>query len=1053
MRKSLLPLPLILLTTLCFSINAQVAPGKILAQWDFSDSAIGEQLELRGGTTIIDGALVNLNDDTSKPGGAVEKKRDPRHTPPDAFDFEAVFSLSGAFKRNQSTPSLFYDSKYVVAPNQEEKNRPYHSGFMVGLKPAGAATSTYRIFAVFGYGQNSASAESHVIQIPTDTEHTVVMSFNGTGRVSFQFDGKAVGVATIAPGVVSPAQLPVCLGDRIGSVYQPFGGAIRRITLRQAEYHPITIMLQRKVFERGEGNGTLLLHPTLYNFTDTPLENLSLAATFAGQELKPKTPSIAAHGQMEFVYPIDSWGLEQSYPLEMTLRDENGEVLAAQTFDVTIVPAYGDFMTVLLWGYDPDNALIHDIGFTHQSCVGFTANGPYDPKNRPADMESLDTLLKAGLYGYCAASTKYRFEGRKRFLRTDRQGVPYPRLNAEASNPALRDEYAADVKSSALALGDHPAWDMALINSEVRDGTRPSFGGTEPADFKQFAGYDIPEQVTMKYPISHRSRPDFPWDRIIAADSPEQVFYHWFWREGDGWNTLQTLLSDTLHRHIHHHFTTFFDPAVRVPPLWGSGGHVDMLNQWTYAYPDPIKIAQATDEIAAMAAGRPGQKLSSMTQVICYRSQIAPQNVEVANPPKWLETEKDAAFITIPPDILRIAFWSKISRRLDAIMYHGTGSLLGPLPHSYRYTNGDTKVALKELLNGVVKPLGPVLKKVPEYTPEIAILESFTANLHSPALFAEGWSVNWAADLHLALQWAALQPRIYYEEHFLQDKVAKLPAVLFVPSAEVLDDQILAKLQELQRKGVVLVGDEYTTPALMVDLRIHSVPRVSTDPEGTKKALQKLGSDIAAMLKGIYEAPMKTDNPDIVLYRRGRDGADYCFALNDKRTFGDYVGQWRRLMEDGLPNHGTVTISHGTKAAYDLVNHRSVPFRSDAASTVMDLDFAAAEGKIILLLKDQSIHDLTFACEPSQPAKGESCELIFQIVDDNGKPVNAILPLEIAMTDANGNRLPPSGFHAAVDGTLRIQDVVPPNMAAGTVNVHVRCLASGLQRDFQLTVK
>ena len=62
------------------------------------------------------------------------------------------------------------------------------------------------------------------------------------------------------------------------------------------------------------------------------------------------------------------------------------------------------------------------------------------------------------------------------------------------------------------------------------------------------------------------------------------------------------------------HWWTFFDPAVRVPSLWGSGGGVDVISQWTSS--QPIKIGQATDELFAMAAGRPGQRVMKMTQVI-----------------------------------------------------------------------------------------------------------------------------------------------------------------------------------------------------------------------------------------------------------------------------------------------------------------------------------------------------------------------------------------------------------------------------------------------------
>ena len=466
-----------------------------------------------------------------------------------------------------------------------------------------------------------------------------------------------------------------------------------------------------------------------------------------------------------------------------------------------------------------------------------------------------------------------------------------------------------------------------------------------------------------------------------------------------------------------------------------------MLGQWTYAYPDPIKIAQATDEIAAMADGRPGQKISSMTQIICYRSQVAPLNIKVDNPPEWLSREREAKFVTIPPDVFREALWSKLSRRLDAIMYHGSGSLFAPEKHSYRYTNSQTKAEFKKVMNYLVKPLGPVLKTVPEYTPDVAILECYSASLYSPGLFAQGWSNKWAADLHLALQWAHLQPKIYYEEHFLNDKVEVLPKVLFIPGAEVLSRNILLKLQELQKKGVILVGDEYTTPALMVDLRIKSVARRTPDPAGSKKDLQALGKKIAAMLKEVYTSPMSADNQDIVLYRRGIAGADYVFAINDKRTFGDYLGQWGRVMEKGLPNSGTVTVQSNAKAAYDLVRHQAVKLARSGKNVKYSVDLAPGDGALVLLL-DQAIAGTSVV--QTMAERGKEYTLTVQVYDKNKLPVKAYIPLEITMTDVQGNRLPKSDFYTTdANGKLVISDVAAVNMIPGKVKTVVRNLADG----------
>ena len=53
------------------------------------------------------------------------------------------------------------------------------------------------------------------------------------------------------------------------------------------------------------------------------------------------------------------------------------------------------------------------------------------------------------------------------------------------------------------------------------------------------------------------------------------------------------------------------------------------------------------------------------------------------------------------------------------------------------------------------------------------------------------------------------------------------------------------------------------------------------------------------------------------------------------------------------------------------------------------------------------------------------------------------IPLEVKITDANGTILPGSGFHAAENGRLVINEILAPNMSPGSVAVTVKDLASG----------
>src|SRR5690606_39090831 len=96
--------------------------------------------------------------------------------------------------------------------------------------------------------------------------------------------------------------------------------------------------------------------------------------------------------------------------------------------------------------------------------------------------------------------------------------------------------------------------------------------------------------------VSYKGLSNFPSNRIVPDDHPILKYYKWFWRDGDGWNILHIKLHDGLKSTGRTDLYTWYDPAVRVPSIYGSGGKVDYLNQWTYTYPDPLKVGLATDE-------------------------------------------------------------------------------------------------------------------------------------------------------------------------------------------------------------------------------------------------------------------------------------------------------------------------------------------------------------------------------------------------------------------------------------------------------------------------
>lgn len=807
----------------------------------------------------------------------------------------------------------------------------------------------------------------------------------------------------------------------------------------------------RRVFVRMEEDAVARV--AVSNATEHALQQVRVQLNWNGVDQTVDLGALEPGGQQLVRIDVDTHLRPAGYPLRVTASASGnaGAVRADTTRNIIIVPRPLQRMPVVMWG-GGDVQTLSDIGFTHKLAwlqdygrvweagapVQVVADGKLAENG-----DMLDDLL-ANDIGAAAYLYPGRWVGRtegvgEHYDRVDRDGTPRGRQNVCAMFDEVQD-YAYNLGASLVqTFGHYPALQASLVHSEIRDATDLCFHEHDRVAFRKAAGVDIPEQVTAKNGVRYASLADFPVDRIVADDHPLLTFYRWFWKDGDGWNPLHTQVHAGLKSTGRDDLWTFFDPAVRVPSLWGSGGGVDVVSQWTYSYPDPLKIGQAADELFAMAAGRPGQQVMKMTQIIWYRSQTAPNLPDsVADRAQWELDLPDARFITISPDHLREALWTKLSRPIRGIMYHGWGSLVPSTSGSYQFTHPGTRPALTDMLHNVVQPLGPTLLKVQQDRPtKVAVLESFASQIFANR-GTHGWSGSWEADVHLILQYAQLQPRILFDETVLRDGLDNYD-VLVLPACDVLTAGVAARIKAFQAAGGIVVADENLAPAITPDILLESRRR-SGKPDEDKRALQVLAQELRAELDPYVERYGESDNTDVVLRFRQYGEADYLFAINDRRTFGDYVGHHGRVMEQGLPAAARLTVRRRSAAVYDLAAHSIVQHESTAEGIAFDADFGPGGGGLYLILPRQ-IKELKLAVGTTARL-GATMSVQVAVLDGQG-PVPAVVPLELEILDPEGRRAEFSGAHAAVDGQLRVTVDLASNDLAGVWTVRATDNASG----------
>ena len=1048
----------------------------VIAHWPFDSgseakdtSGHGYDLELRGESRFVpggrEGSCLESHDAHSGSDvavGASVRKREGL-TPEGAFTLELWLKPKPQF--NEHARMTLLDKMYISSTTpRKNANRDYQ------LYVYRIGEYKVRFHATLGFDSKSVLYASTDCQLSPERWDYLAFTYDGAGTGRFYFNREPVGRQSHPDcGSIVAGPYFLTLGDRYGSTHSGTPAYFddvrisRGIALPFAEKLAIDISSDRRAFVRMERDVALTL--SVANDSGRPLTDVKVRVEFGGAGHDLALPSLAPAQNHTMPVSVDTAVRPDSYALMAKMEAvAGGETLRAEkTLPVVIVPRkLPGTMPVILWG-GGDLERVKDIGFTHQmkwlSSWGdvWNAGKPMDNlsgTNRATYIKDFDDHLVAGvgLFANChpfGNQLRYNKRFAEWYQRRDRSGKGLGNVNG---NYPEMQAYAFNVGASVVRTYGHmPALEAVMCESEKRDRTQVSFCEVDVAAYKRDRNADIPPQVNQKTGVLYHDIPDFPADRIIEDDDTILAYYRWFWEGGDGWPALLSRISDGVKSTGRDDLWTWFDPAVRCPSKWGSGGNVDYLSQWTYSYPDPIKIGQAADELLAMADGRPDQGVMKMTQIIWYRSGTAPEAPEdPAARASWENEQPDARFVTISPHHLREAFWSKLSRPVQGIMYHGWGSLVPPLakPGGYRFTNGDTWPVLQELIRDVIRPLGPSRKLIPDRETDVALLESFASQMFARR-GSSGWGGTWEADLHLILQWAQLQPRVLYEEAILRAGLDDY-RVLVMPNCDVLPRAVASEIIAFQKRGGIIIADENLAPGILADIHVQSLTRRGKKADQAKADLQEAAAALRKQLDDFYQRYGEASNPDIIPRFRRYASTDYLFLVNDKRTFGDYVGHHGKVMEKGLPNQGSIIIRRKNGYVYDLVNHRQIKTQLADDGIRVEVSMGPGDGKLLMIAERPIAKILLEAPELSQ--RGQQVSLNITVGDETGRAIDAVIPLHVGLLDPQQREAEFSGYYAAKDGEASVLFDLASNDTTGQWTIRVTELASGLTTDRRLRV-
>lgn len=627
----------------------------------------------------------------------------------------------------------------------------------------------------------------------------------------------------------------------------------------------------------------------------------------------------------------------------------------------------------------------------------------------------------------------------RRYQRINRDGSEAKRKNnPDAANEEYRGRIRRAFEAEGRSIGGHPVVIGVQTSSEVRDMSQISFTEKTSAEWKAFSGTDIPELADKgpwpRVPPNWRmlvQRGAMDESRIVPDDYPLLRFFRWVWAKGDGWNDYQKLAGDSFCGAFGREVFTQYDPVLRAPASKSNNCDVTHHGHWTYAVPEPFSICYTVSEQQCRLRGT-GGKLMAMIQAIVYRSDVAPKGEHPENEPAWTREFPNTSYPTMPPDIIQEAMWTVFARRTDAIGFHGWCALydgmIVNLRHDldrYQCSNPDTIKTIGRLFRTVGIPLGPLFKALPERPAEVAVLESDTAQFFNDTLWSsslKGRNTD-AGDLAVV---ANLNPQTLFEEEIAAQGVPESVKVLLMPSCDVMTASGVKAVKAFQARGGRIVADGRLVPSIVPDALMSYVP----EPWQEKKSDHDDGvvsqaKDASVRARLIYAAASKlkaqtgiepfadTDNPSIFTWTRSSGSADYVFAINDRRTFGDYMGPWKRICDQGAPNSGTLSVGRRAGAVYDLVRHQAVPFVEKDGRTFVKLDFATNDGRLYL-----------FVAAPLGPLTVGLKSNKLTIVSEDRE---VLIPIEVKCGAGNPFGGVVAGGHyeteVAVDGPITVTDL------------------------------
>ncbi len=613
-------------------------------------------------------------------------------------------------------------------------------------------------------------------------------------------------------------------------------------------------------------------------------------------------------------------------------------------------------------------------------------------------------------------------------------------------NPDQRKWTLQKIDELAGMLKGYPAINGFLLNSENENIAEPDYSAAGRKRVEEELGFNMP------VPENRKTDKDNTAGRLIHV--PPEVkarvpgvfpdtnewyrFFKWFWQRGYGDNYLNEDIKNVVKKHFPDAEITH-DPFRDVPLFYRNKG-LDQVGSWFYPHPDASETLGMAETLVNASQDESKMKgINFGASLWLYADQICPA--------------KDRYAGVQPTDIIIESDWLAFSRIPAVIEHYCIADLMPPQAPQYKQDNTYEKLAL--FSKEVLQPLWPTVSQLRRAPRECAMLLSFGSQLFGSQIWS-GYGYSSGFGYYAALQMAHIPTDIIFDENIQRGDLSKYK-ILFMHNISHLPQSVFNKIIEFAKNGGTVLCEEpfakLIPGAIKFDMdmakRCNSAYYCIKKKEGVTAdiAYQDMLKNTDAIRKLLNDKVKRfadCDSPSAFLNVLEKNGAEYVFVVNDKRTFGDYVGkQYRAVMETGLPQTVNVFLNTKNPAVYDLMSRRKLNVISKGQQKIVALDLKPAWGTV-LAIYPQEIEKVHLILPPKLET-GKETELVITITDKNGNLVPGVQPLSMAILDPGCKINEYSGYFAAENGLCKIKFIPAGNDLRGKWSVSATELSSGIK--------